>query len=150
GGKRTKLVPMIAASAPPDYIHVHHMINDPGLRREHVRAVVAIAVENGYDGGDIDYEHIDPEHLRPHMAPGQTRDTERRAFSAFIDELAGALHDAGKTLSLAVPTLDSPGSVFDYDALSAAADQIHIMGYDYHFENGSHVGPLAPISWIER
>ena len=36
------------------------MINDSALRADHVRAVVAIAVGNGYDGVDIDYEHLDP------------------------------------------------------------------------------------------
>jgi spore germination protein YaaH len=150
GGARTRLVPMIAASSRPDFVHVHHMINDPELRAQHVRAVVAIAVDHGYDGVDLDYEHLDPANLGSDLGPGQTWITERKAFSTFITEVAQALHAAGKTLSLAVPAVTSSEEVFDYEALSAAADQVHIMGYDFHFEGGTHAGPLAPISWIEE
>jgi spore germination protein YaaH len=150
GGARTKLVPMIGASERPDYVHVHRMINDPDLRAQHVRAVTEIAVDHGYDGIDIDYEHLDPKHLGSDMRMGETRSTERRAFSMFIAELALALHNAGKTLSLAVPAVESPDSVYDYDALSASADQVHIMAYDYHYEGGSHAGPVAPLTWVEH
>jgi spore germination protein YaaH len=150
GGGRTKLVPMIGASRRPDYVHVHHMINDPGLRARHVRAVVELAVENHYDGIDIDYEHIDPHHLGSDLVPPQSWATERLAYSTFIAELARALHEAGKTLSLAGPVDDSPDAVFDYAALSAAADQIHLMGYDYHYSNGDHAGPLSPLGWVEH
>jgi spore germination protein YaaH len=150
GGARTKLVPMIAASERPDYVHVHRMINDPDLRAQHIRAVTEIAADHGYDGIDIDYEHIDPNHLGSDMRSGETKMTERRAFSAFIAELARALHDAGKTLSLAVPVTDPPDSVYDYEALSAAADNVHVMAYDFHYEGDSHAGTVAPLSWVEH
>jgi chitinase len=149
-GGRTRLVPTIEATERPDIVHAHTMINDPELRRRHVDAVVDLVVSNGYDGIDIDYEHLDPDHLGEDMRPGQSVHTERQAFSAFVGELSRALHGAGRTLSLALPVAHGPGGTYDYDALSAAADVIHVMGYDFHYEAGPHIGPLAPLGWIER
>ena len=33
--------------------------------------------------------------------------------------------------------------------LSSVADQLHVMGYDYHYL-GSHPGPVAPLGWIQK
>jgi spore germination protein YaaH len=150
GGGRTKLVPMIAASNLPGYLYVHRMIYDAELRREHVRALVDLAVENEYDGVDLDYEHFDPAHLQDEMGPGHTGATERAAFAEFFAEAASALHAAGKTISLAVPVIvDDDEPVYDYDALSRDADAVHVMNYDYHYEGDTHAGPLAPLGWVE-
>lgn len=145
GGKRTRLVPLIAAVDRPDVAAVHTMLHDPALRAQHVAGIVALVMDNGYDGIDIDYEH-----LSSVLGPGETIEAERAAFSAFIDELARALHAHGKTLSLAVPALTAARGVFDYEALSASADQVHVMGYDYHWSGGPHAGPVAPLGWLER
>ncbi len=150
GGGRTLLMPMIGANMRGDYLHVHRMINDPELRRRHVEALVALVTENAYDGIDLDYEHIDPDHLEHDFAPGQDGETEREAFSTFVAEAAGALRAAGKAISVAVPVrIDPPNPVFDYDALSRAADVVHVMAYDFHYEGGPHAGPLAPLGWVE-
>ncbi|XXX73913.1 glycosyl hydrolase family 18 protein [Sorangium sp. So ce134] len=145
GGGRTRLVPLVAAVDRPDVVAVHAMIHDPALRAQHVAGLVTLAVENGYDGLDIDYEH-----LASVLGPGETVAAERAAFSAFIDELSRALHAAGKALSLAVPAVGSATGVFDYEALSASADHVHVMSYDYHFGGGQHAGPVAPLGWIAR
>jgi spore germination protein YaaH len=151
GGGRTKLVPLIGAVHPPQSEYVHRMINDPELRRRHAQALAALATENGYDGVDLDYEHLDPEHLPEGLGPGRTRATERAAFSAFFVEAARALHAAGKTLSVAVPVIgDMLEPPYDYDVLSREADTVHVMNYDYHYEDGAHVGPLAPLGWVEE
>ena len=57
---------------------------------------------------------------------------------------------AGKTLSLAVPADTEDCGVYDDDALSALADQVHLMGYDYHYEQGPHAGPVSPLGWYPR
>ncbi|WP_437619641.1 glycosyl hydrolase family 18 protein [Sorangium sp. So ce1151] len=145
GGGRTRLVPLVAAVDRPDVIAVHAMIHDPALRAQHVAGLAALVMENGYDGIDVDYEH-----LASVLGPGETVEAERSAFSAFIDELARALHGHGKTLSLAVPAVASARGVFDYEALSAAADHVHVMSYDYHWGGGPHAGPVAPLGWLRR
>jgi spore germination protein YaaH len=150
GGGRTLLMPMIGASERSEYLHVHRMINDVELRRRHVEALVSLVTENAYDGVDLDYEHIDPDHLAHDFAVGQDGATEGTAFTAFVAEAARALHAIGKTLSLAVPVrIDPPNPVFDYDALSRAADTLHVMAYDYHYDGGPHAGPLSPLGWVE-
>jgi spore germination protein YaaH len=143
-GRRTQLVPMVQATSPHDRAVVHALIHDPALRKGHVRALVNLAVVNRYDGLDLDYEHLSSE-----VPAGQSLDAERAAFTALAQELAAALHSAGKTLSFAVPALTSArSSVYDYDALSTAADQLHVMAYDFHYSSGEHVGPTAPLGWV--
>ncbi|WP_438004527.1 glycosyl hydrolase family 18 protein [Sorangium sp. So ce321] len=145
GGGRTRLVPLVAAVDRPDVVAVHAMIHDPALRAQHVAGLAALVMENGYDGIDVDYEH-----LASVLGPGETVEAERSAFSAFIDELARALHAHGRTLSLAVPAVASARGVFDYEALSASADHVHVMSYDYHWGGGPHAGPVAPLGWLRR
>jgi spore germination protein YaaH len=145
GGGRTKLVPTIQAEHRPDRDLAHTIINDPALRRRHVAAIVDLVTSHGYDGIDLDYEHLDQT-----LGPGQSIRSERQAFSAFVAEVAAALHAAGKTLTLAVPVADAPEEVYDYEALSASADHVHVMGYDYHYEDGPHGGPVAPLGWIHK
>ncbi|APR79777.1 spore peptidoglycan hydrolase (N-acetylglucosaminidase) [Minicystis rosea] len=143
GGARTRLIPTIQAEDRPDRDYAHTMIHDPTLRRRHVEAIVALVAEGHYDGIDLDYEH-----LADTLGEGQSLADEGRAFSAFVTEVAAALHAEGKTLSLAVPAESGPSEVYDYEALAAAADQVHVMGYDYHWEGGPHLGPVAPLGWI--
>jgi spore germination protein YaaH len=143
-GKKTRLVPTIEATDRPDLEYVHAIINDPALRHAHVAAIVEIVERNGYDGIDLDYEH-----LSTALGKGQTLATERAAFNAFVAEAAAALHAHGKELTLALPVVGSARGVYDYEALSAHADHIHVMGYDYHYEGGPHLGPVAPLGWIE-
>jgi chitinase len=150
GGGRTRLIPMIGASNRPDYLYVHGMINDPELCRRHVEALVALATQNPYDGLDLDYEHIDPVHLGADLGPGQTAATEMLAYSEFVALAARAMHAAGKTLSVAVPVVaDEDDVVFDYDAISREVDAVHVMAYDYHYEGGTHVGPISPLGWVD-
>jgi spore germination protein YaaH len=134
-GQSVKLIPMVAAvdgSAPSQ---IHQMMSDPTLRAQHVAALVQLATANGYDGLDLDYEHL--------------ADSDRAIFSQFVVAAAQAMHAAGKTLSFAVGAVSSATSVWDYAVLAQNVDQIHVMGYDYHFL-GSHLGPVAPLGWLQQ
>ncbi len=110
-------------------------------RAAHIAELVALAVDNGYDGLDIDYESLAAE--------------DRDLFSAFIEELAAALHAEGKLLSIAVhPKTDEQGTwggpaAQDYARLGAAVDEFKIMTYDYHWST-SEAGPIAPIAWADE
>lgn len=114
------------------------MINDPAKRAAHVKVLVGLVAENGYAGLDVDYEHL-------------WDAADRAGFSAFATELGEAMHAAGFELSFALPGIghDGTNNGFDYAVIAAAADTIHIMGYDYHYLSGSHLGPLAPNGWID-
>jgi spore germination protein YaaH len=135
GGKRTLLIPTIAAADGSQPAWASQMVNDAGLRAQHEAAIVNLVLTKGYDGIDLDYEHL--------------QDSDKPGFSTFAQELGALLHAQGKTLSFAVGGLMSNNySHWDYDALSAAADQLHVMGYDFHYL-GSHSGPVTPLGWIQ-
>jgi spore germination protein len=115
------------------------ILRNPRVRAQHVAAIVALVQRQDYAGIDIDYEDL--------LA------SDRNAFTAFIAELAGALHAKGKVLSVdlfAKPTnrgYDQRNLAQDYRAVGQVADQVRLMGYDYHWA-GSKPGPIAPIDWI--
>ena len=136
GGKRTLLIPTIAAADASQPQWASQMIHDATLRAQHEAAIVSLVTSKGYDGIDLDYEHLP--------------DADKAAFSLFAQELGAQLHAKGKTLSFAVGGLiTAKYSHWDYDALSQVADQLHVMGYDFHYL-GSHPGPVAPLGWIQQ
>jgi len=94
-----------------------------------------------YAGIDIDYEDL--------------RAGDREAFTTFVTQLADALHDKDKLLSIAVFAKttdageDQRNVAQDYAAIGAAADEVRLMAYDYHWA-GSTPGPVAPITWVRQ
>lgn len=120
---------------------VSALLQDPAAVRRHVRALVALAVRDGYDGIDLDYESL--------LA------ADRAAFSAFVAALAGELHARGKLLTAAVhPKISDAGydqrnEAQDFRAIGAAVDEVRVMAYDYHWES-SPPGAVAPAGWVDQ
>ena len=116
------------------------IIHDPDRRTAHIEAIVQLVLENDYDGIDIDYESLHAE--------------DRDAFTAFIEELAAALHREGKLLSTTVhPNTDEGGTwggpqAQDWAKLGAVSDEFKIMVYDMH-HGASEAGPIAPLDWAD-
>lgn len=114
------------------------VLRDPQRRARHIQNIVDEVLARDYDGIDIDYEALSSS-LRPD-------------FSAFIAELAAALHQNGKLLTVAVHAKDSDygglGGFQDWAEIGKHVDQMRIMTYDYHWRGGSP-GPVAPAYWIE-
>jgi spore germination protein len=110
----------------------------PESRRRHVAALVALAVDKGYDGIDVDWEAIPP--------------ADRDRFSQFVEELARALHDKHRLLSIAVfPKTSEPGQwdlqkPYDYARLGAVVDEFKIMTYSFSGPWGEP-GPQMPLDW---
>ncbi|NEK95659.1 peptidoglycan hydrolase [Modestobacter muralis] len=117
------------------------VLHDPVLAAAHVRAVTELVQRQGFAGIDIDYEDL--------------RAADRDAFTAFVQDLAESLHAVGKVLSVDVFAKDSDAGydernlAQDYAALGAAADQVRLMGYDWHWVT-SGAGPIAPVDWVDR
>jgi spore germination protein len=139
---RIPLVPTLANVVQGKWVYqpvITDILHISGVRAQHVAAIVALVQREHYAGIDIDYEDL--------VA------SDRSAFTAFITELAGALHAKGKVLSVdlfAKPTnrgYDQRNLAQDYRAIGQVADQVRLMGYDYHWA-GSGPGPIAPIGWI--
>ena len=118
----------------------HRILGDPDVAANAIEQIVAYTVDEGYHGFDLDLEAVDA--------------SDREALSAFVAELASALHARDKQLLLAVPAKDRDVRVgwagaYDYAALGAAADLITIMAYEYR---GPFSGPgsVAPYAWVDR
>ncbi|HJZ45555.1 MAG TPA: glycosyl hydrolase family 18 protein [Roseiflexaceae bacterium] len=126
---------------------IHNVVhgNDPvpaillnaDRRSQHVRNIVEEVLNNDYDGIDIDYEALDS--------------SLRDEYSAFIAELARALHAQGKQLTIAVHAKDCDycglGGFQDWKALGQAVDRLRIMTYDFSWRGGGP-GPVAPLYWV--
>jgi len=126
------------------------ILADDEQRSDHVDAIRAFAADGDWDGIDIDYERF---------AFDDGRDTwaaTRPNWVSFITELADALHDDGRTLTVSIPpvydagqTPDSGFWVYDYGAITPHVDAIRVMAYDYSVA-GSDPGGIAPLDWVNR
>jgi spore germination protein len=120
---------------------IHRIISNPQLRQAHITAIVGLITSQGWSGIDIDYESL------------AARD--RAAYSAFIHDLAVALHQARRRLTITVHAkVAEPGDwsgarAQDWRALGASADEVRVMAYDYSTED-SPPGAIAPLPWVEK
>ena len=139
-----RLIPLISNSSARkgfDADLVGRIVRSEGLRGLHVRHLVDLAVDREYDGIEVDYESL-------HGA-------DRDAYSTFLAELAGALHDRGKRLAVALQAkTDEAGSEWgsaahDYAAIGRVVDSVRIMAYDHHWSTGP-AGPVAPLPWFRQ
>lgn len=129
------VIPLVASVESTDWLRT--MLYDPAKRAAHIKTLVDLAVARGYDGLDLDYEHL-------------WNAADRAPLAAFITEFATAMHAAGKSASMATPAPDQPSSVWDYALVGTQLDRVHLMGYDFHTVGSPHAGPTAPLGWIDR
>lgn len=115
------------------------ILHSPSRLQEHVNDIVSLVRDSDYAGVDIDYENL--------------RGSDRSAFTGFLSTLAAALHKDGRTLSVAVFAkttdvgYDQRNVAQDYAAIGRVADEVRLMGYDYHWTT-SGPGPIGPVDWI--
>jgi spore germination protein len=119
---------------------IHTLLTDSVARAAHIAAISTLAQSHPWAGVDLDYESL--------------RSADRSAYSAFVRDLGGALHQAHKRLSVTVHAKTSePGDwsgarAEDWRALGASADEIRVMAYDHSTEQTAP-GPVAPLPWVE-
>ena len=129
-----KVIPLINGNT-VDYMRA--AMATPAAIAAHVQALSTLAQTHGYDGLELDYEHL-------FLA------TDRGPYTTLIAALGAALHAQGKVLTLALPAMSAANaaSAYDYATLQTTVDVMHLMGYDFHYLGGDHLGPLAPEGWI--
>jgi len=120
---------------------ISHLVADRQRRSAHVAAIVDLVRTKHWPGIDIDYESLPA--------------SSRASYSAFIAELATALHRLPARLSVTLHAKTAePGEWFgaqaqDWRAIGAAADEVRVMAYDYSYA-ASRPGPIAPPSWVDQ
>ena len=124
------------------------ILADPARRTVHISDIVNLVTSRGYDGIDLDYEQFA-------FADGRASWTATQPnWTAFVNELAAALHAQGKLLSVTIPspcdTANKCGGtngywVYNLPGIAAAADRIRVMTYDFHYNSP---GAIAPIGWV--
>jgi spore germination protein YaaH len=130
-----KLMPMIDN---PDADRLRLIFSSSANIASHVATLVNLCRTHGYDGMDLDYEHL-------------WLSTDRPGFSALLTAAAQAFHAAGLELSMASPALshDSGDNGYDFQVMADNLDVIHFMDYDFHYSTGDHMGPIAPLGWVD-
>ena len=103
--------------------------------RRTVSELVALVVDLGVDGLNVDVELLD--------------EADRPAYGSFLSALDAALAEADPDLSLSVATEAGPRGIGNAAvAIDAGVDRVFLMGYDYHW-SGSPPGATAPIDRVD-
>ena len=102
-------------------------------RTAFINNLVNAAVQSGVDGIHLDIE--------------DGASTYRAGFSQLVIQLSGALHAAGKKLSVFTPAFTSNAQmstgINDWSVLEQYADRIELGAYDLNFDAGANVpGPI--------
>lgn len=140
------LVPAILDQLPASKMAA--VLADPARRTAHIDALITFAEAQNAAGLDIDYEQFA-------FADGRASwEATRPNWVAFIKELGGRLHAAGRTLSVSIPPIydnertgESGYWVYDPAAIEPFVDEIRVMAYDY---STSEFGSVAPLDFVER
>jgi HAD superfamily hydrolase (TIGR01509 family) len=141
---RGRLVPSILDAMPAG--GMASILADPDTRARHIETIVEFADSLDADGIDIDYEQFA-------FADGpSTWESTRPNWVAFIEELAAALDEDDRTLTVSIPpvydesTYGSRGYwVYDHGAIAEHIDALRIMAYDFSVPEA---GPISPLSWV--
>lgn len=135
------IMPSVSNFAGDDFSYdaVAPVLHDPATMARNIASITQLVVSQNYAGMALDYEGLQA--------------GDRTAFTAFVQQLGASLHAAHKTLAVSLfaktdDAGDDPRDVAqDYAAIGAAADQVWLMTYDYHWDT-SPPGPVAPAGWV--
>jgi len=122
------------------------ILADPIQSASLITTLTTLAVQNNFDGIDLDWEGFafsDGSSSWPSTQPNWTK---------FVQQLATSLHLQRKTLSVTTPISIDPATglrgywVYDWPGIASSIDRLRIMTYDYSV---STPGPIGPIAWVE-
>ncbi len=113
-------------------------LSSPSEESAIVAGIAADVKRVGYVGVNLDVEGLPA--------------SEGSSYTAFVAQVAAALHAEGAKVSVDVPAPFEYGpgqpnvGAYDYQALGQVADQIDVMAYSVHWP-GTAPGPIAPLAW---
>lgn len=115
-----------------------NVITDMNIREKFIEKVVSYAINNKFDGINIDFEYMKKE--------------DKNEFSEFVRELSAKLRSKNITVSVDVTIpggSDKYSLCYDRTALGKAVDYVMLMAYDQYGSWSQIPGPNASISWVE-
>jgi hypothetical protein len=112
------VVPTVRATSPEQIDAVNAILASPQLREVHVNALVQLSLQPGYSGIDLDYRNVNP--------------ARKADLTAFVGQLATALHQSNRTLTMTLPAPSKAGvtwdtGAYDWEALSKTADLLKLV-----------------------
>lgn len=123
------------------------ILSDSTKRAQLVKTLVDLAVKNGFDGLDLDWEGFA-------FTDGTASWTVTSPlWTTFVKELAIKLHAQGDILSVTTPEARDPASgkrgywLYNWPEIGPVIDRLRIMTYDYSVANP---GPIGPLSWVDQ
>jgi chitinase len=129
-----KVIPLVDAD---DVSFIRGVMASPTAIAAHAATITDLVVKHGYDGVELDYEHL-------------WSAADRAPYVALVKAVAASLHAQHKVLTLALPAMDADhkDAAYDYVQFQDDVDVMHLMAYDYHYMGGDHLGPIAPKGWV--
>lgn len=97
----------------------------------------ALLNEYGFDGINLDFEHLRP--------------GDKRLFTDFVRDLSGRARAKNYTITVDVlgDMAKTPYSLdFDYPGLAESVDHLGIMTYDQYRPTQAEPGPVAGLPWV--
>ncbi|MEC2127606.1 S-layer homology domain-containing protein [Brevibacillus centrosporus] len=115
----------------------HTVLSDKTKRTAVVQKLSAFVDKYQLDGINVDFEGFNP--------------ADRDNFTAFVKELAAALHAKGAVVSVDIPpdTDTDWSEPFDYAKLASYADYLVLMAYEEHWVGATEAGSVASLPWFE-
>ncbi|MBB6729589.1 S-layer homology domain-containing protein [Cohnella zeiphila] len=116
----------------------HQLLSSSANRKTVIDKIVFLVQKYGMDGLNLDFENVGAD--------------DRSGYTAFVTELAAALHQNGKKLSVDV----SPDrgqdwtAATDYAQLGKQADYIVLMGYDENWAGSGMPGSVSSLPWLKQ
>ena len=120
---------------------IHSVVQSESASAALTANLTEMVVRKGFAGTDIDFEYILAE--------------DRDAFTAFVRRVAEAMHGIGRQTSVALApkqSADQKGLLYegkDYGGLSAAADYVLLMTYEWGYTYGPPMA-VAPIFQVRK
>lgn len=120
---------------------ISSVVQNEAYKANLIQQVLYALRTKGYAGVDIDFEFIHA--------------SDRDAFTAFVRDMASALHPYGFTVSVALApktSANQPGLLYegkDYAALGEAADYVLLMTYEWGYKYGPNMA-VAPLNMVRR
>lgn len=112
------------------------LLTDEEVREKHIRDLVSLVEELGYDGAVLDFENL--------------RNDQTSAFTAYVRELTDTLHRRGKRMAVSLNSKLEGRVIEGIDILevSRLVDRIEFNAYE-EFGNWAGPGPVASIGWVD-